>query len=337
MFWSILGFGSFAYLCIAMGATACRGIRSHGDLLHHVNLGLSPSDGISLVGSFLGVVVALNIALAAQQRPRDPKERLQDADWTSYVTVIALLSALSAVIVCWGCWLSLARQGAWGTCIGVSLMAITSAALAAALRVRPRPDEAWLADRHILHERQRQLRNEITTLRHRRPYSNMAWWVIAIRCTISGLVIGLVSAGISDLAFSVLTSPLRLADLALMASMASSLDVALLYFVSRAWWLVPAIRDRLTTISEIWFLVMSASLAFSLATALLAAVPGDWKIAVGVYDLCYLGLPPLIVALDSKLGLLTHPLRAATGRSLECEYREVTADLIEVRQRLSAS
>jgi hypothetical protein len=333
-FWFVIGYGSFAYLCLAMGVTASR-TQLPGSLMHRLSLGLSPSDGISIVGAFLGVVVAVNIALAAQDRPLNARERLRNADWTSYISLIAVFSAVSAVVICWGCWLSQARQAAWGTCIGLSLMATTSAVLAAAIQTRPRPDEAWRADEQILIERLRQLREVALTFEDNHRYPQLAWWVIATWLAGSAITVGLISATIAELTFVGLGAPLPAMLFLLLWAMAATLDAALLYYGSRVWWLVPLLSNKMAAAADLWFLASTAALAIGLAIPLLTSVPGHWKLAIALYDLSYLALPVLVIALDSHLKLLTHPCRAACGRNLESRHRDLEAELEQVRSRRS--
>ncbi len=204
-FWAAFGFvigiGAGLFLLIAMATSVVRQ-RPHG-MLARVDLGMQPTDGIAVTAALLAVVVALNIALAAQQMPSDPRERMRAASWQEYVFLISMLTAGATVTVTLICWLSAAGDDSIGNSVSLGLISTVAVALASALQLKARPVEAFIADEHLLKSRLAALADALPRFREQHPGPEISWLGVLLRgacmAGLFGWTSALVAVGIAGI------------------------------------------------------------------------------------------------------------------------------------------
>lgn len=174
----VLGMGSLLFMLIALVLPFRR--RAHG-LLARIDLGMRPADGIAVAAALLAVVVALNIALAAQQTPTDPRERVHAADWQEYIFLISALTAGATVTVTLICWTSVDCGDSVGDSVALGLISLIATALASALQLKARPAEVLIADEHLLASRLAALTDALSRFREQHPGPEISWLEVLLR------------------------------------------------------------------------------------------------------------------------------------------------------------
>lgn len=175
----VIGMGIVIFGAIVMMAQPFRQ-RPH-KILAHLDLGMHPADGIGVAAALLAVVVALNIALAAQQMPTDPRERMRAASWQVYVFLISALTASATVAVALTCWTSANRGDSVGNAVSLGLITLITVALASALQLKTRFAEEFIADEYVLQCRLATLADALSRFREKHPAPEIGWLGVLLR------------------------------------------------------------------------------------------------------------------------------------------------------------
>lgn len=129
----VVVFGSLIYSLIAISMTVGRGIQLH-HLLGEVDLRMSPTDGITVCGSLMAVVISVTLTLSSQPPPRGKRAKIRHAQWQMQIAFTGILAASAAVTTTLICWLSSERSHSWGSSISLTLLTLVTVAFASTVR-----------------------------------------------------------------------------------------------------------------------------------------------------------------------------------------------------------
>lgn len=333
-----IGFGIALYLLVAWVTARFRGLQHNHDLLRSIDLGMPPTEGIAVVSPMLAVVVALNIALAAQQVPPDAKERIRAAEWQLYLAFISMLSASGAVCVTLMCWFSGDRGHSTGSSIGLGFTALLAVALSAAQRLKATTAEAAAVNRYLRESRLIARIKAREEFQQRYPGLTVSRGAIVGRYLYGAIVLGILSTvaalGIAGIERRFIGWP----NLIWLGLIGIVLEACLLFAGKqiRILRLGRYVYDRFAAYFSLACqlcipVTFPLMLLFPLATWLRVTIAGYcvtiWALAVGSF---------MLERSHPRLGL-TSGARAAVGLTLNRVAAEAERELIKTRDRDAAA
>jgi len=339
LFWEAFGFvtvlGVLLYAFVAAGASMVRH-RQHG-LLTRLDLGMHPADGIAVTAALLAVVVALNIALAAQQTPTDPRERVRAANWQVYVFLLSALTASATVTVTLICWMSGDRGDSAGDSVSLGLITLITAALASALQLKARSPEALIADEYVLEHRLAPLTDTLARFREQSTGPEMSRLGIIARCAYLAGLFGWVGACVALGIAGIEQRFLGWSNLIWMGFFGTALEACLLVAAMQLA-KFRFLRRALDTIWPGYLLVVLVGIAALCTLPVLLPWPAWLRASIiGYYVAIWaLAAGAFFINLWSTMRLAAAS-RASTERALVKARQDVLDELTDVRARKAAA
>lgn len=331
-FLGITGFGVMLAAAVDLVAVWVHGFDSPRRYLFDLQLGLQPSDGLATTGALLGLAVSINIALAAQSEPIEPRHKIRVAYWQLQMVLIMLLCGVAAVAMATLTFTSNPQPRNWGGPLAALVLAAGTTGVAAAAQPSARPLEALVVDEKMLNNRlatltgsQQRLAANGAWVEWRFPYAVLA--MLAVAGSV-GLLSGLVGWGL----FDVVGTPISLANLWFLVGMAVTIAISVLFGMS-SYWTRLAVRAQ----PRHWpaALVPSALVTFLVALAALTSGPYQLRIVFSGYVLLAAAVPlALCVLEDRRPGRwMMAPVRSTSTRAIIRKREEIESALADVKLR----
>jgi len=327
--------GFLLYAVISMGAVSIRGLRLNESFFGELNLGMAPAEGLATNGTLLALVVSINIALAVHQDGTEPRQRLRNTQWQLHMITIAVACSAATVTVALICWTSDQRSHSWGGSVAVSLLAVATIGMAAAIKASARSTEAVLADDYLLTEKLGRIDKSLDELPHTQLVRGWSAPVTSLACLAMGIVFGTISTMLGVVLFQAAGIRPSSADLVFLAGLASALAVGVLYAMSQ-YWLQRLLHPALAKGLLIGLPLGGLAVIIALSIPVLAAPGPQWvRIGFEVYLVATLALPTAGCLLETlKPGIRTMtPPRAVLARALAGKRRDIQSELLDIRSR----
>jgi hypothetical protein len=331
-FLTILGLGGGLGVSIDLFVLSVHGLDSPHRFLVDLRLGMQPSDGLAATGTLLGVAIAINVALAAQQEPTESRHRIRIADWQLRMVLIMLLCGIAAAATALLTWTSNLELAGLGGALETLALALTTAGVAAAVQPSARPLEALFADAYLLKKQLAKLEESQRRLSVRHAWREWNQLLTGFAFVALGVAIGLLIGVAGLAAFTAVGVPATILNLLFLGSMAALFGTAVFFGAAKQWAERAVSLDRRHWRRWLLICVLIVCVAASLFAT---AGPFALRLVLAGYVLAMIGLPTAMCVLENRWPgrRLLAPLRAVSTRAIARKRSEIEKELTDIRLR----